>query len=284
MNKLHRIYLLLTILALSVVSPVSAQLRWIADAPFENNTYHSLYTSISDNKPMILAVGSFSTQSAQYLLSTGVLQELAANHGTGPDAAPYSQRDLHIAFVDVRVFPGKEDYSKAGLPVIAMNESDATLSKPGWNELYSLLGTHLFLVTPDRLVRPLNGQTAADIYAEVQAWSSKLQPGTNPDLRMLDAEMEDQTAEVRVQNFSTSPIQGVDLQVMKAGNLIATVHYSNPIPALEDALIQVPLPQGYNTRLTIIAQAKGDSNPDNNTWSGLLRVQGASNATAANIR
>ncbi|MBS1616792.1 MAG: hypothetical protein JST06_11820 [Bacteroidetes bacterium] len=284
MNKLHRIYLLLTTLLLSALTPVSAQLRWIADAPFQGATYPSLYKTIADDKPLILAVGSFNSQSAQLLLSSGVLQDLAANHGTGPDAAPYSQRDLHIAFVDVRVFPDKEDYSKAGLPVIPFNEEDPTLSSPGWNTLYSILGTHLYLVTPDQLVRPLKGQTAADIYAEVQAWSSKIQPDAHPDLRMLDAEMEDQTAQVRVQNFSTGSIQGVDLLVLKGGQQIARVHYAKPIPALEDALIQVPLPQGYNTRLTIVAKAQGDLNPYNNTWSGLLRVQGASNATAANIR
>src|SRR5690606_36187331 len=139
----------------------------------------SLYEMIGDGKPAILAVGTLWSQPAQNLLAEGALQDLAKNHGAGPFAAPYSKRDLNVAFIDVRVFPGEA--AEANIPVVSLDEDDTIFRRPGWEGLYSILGTGLYLVTPDRLVRPLKGRSAAEIYAEVLAWSSKVKPGPTPD-------------------------------------------------------------------------------------------------------
>ena len=250
----RRLYLLLTALMLTALTPLRAQLRWIADSPLPGTSSGSLYQMLADNQPVVLAVGTLGSESAQQMLDGGALQDLAANHGTGTEAAPYSMRDLHVAFVNVRVFSGTEP-KPHGLPVVSVDEEDPLLSKPGWNGLYEMAATRLFLVTPDRLVRPIKNGSAAEIYAQVQAWSSKLKPGTSPDLRLLDAAMEGNEAHVRVQNFSTGVIHHVQLFVIKDGQKIAQARYDQEIPSLEDALIPVPLPQGYNTRLTIIAKA-----------------------------
>lgn len=270
---MRRLCLLLTLAFLSAFCPAQAQLRWIADASLPGTSYGSLYKMISDDRPLILAVGTVNSESAQSLLSAGALQDLAANYGAGAFAAPWSRRELNVLFVDVRVFNGARA-SAAGVPAISVGESSALLNEPGWDGLYSILGTRLYLVTPDRLVRPLKARDAAGIYAEMQSWATKLKPGTSPDLRLLDAEMDGTQAKVRVQNFSTASIPSVDLFVVKDGQKIASVHYDKSIAALEDAVIEVPLPHGYNTRLTIIASASGDCNDLNNRWSGLLRESG----------
>ncbi len=281
---MRRLCYLLTIMMLTAVAPLHAQLRWIADAPLPGSTHSTLYQMLADGKPIVLAVGTLSSESAQNLLANGALQDLATNHGADAFAAPYSAHDIHVLFMDVRVFAEKAQDLKVGLPVVSIDEENPLFSKPGWNSLYSILGTHLYLITPDRLVRPLKSQSAADIYAEMQAWSSKIKPTSNPDLRLLDAEMDGHDATVRVQNFSTHTIDYVELQVLKAGKEIARVQYKQHIPSLEDALISVPLPHGYNTRLTIIAKAPGDANEFNNRWSGLLRDNTSPSVAAGNLR
>ncbi len=251
---------------------VNAQVQSIADAPFKNASYTSLYKMLEDGKPVVMAIGDAHAQSSERLLASGTLQKLVREHGANYGDA-ISSKDIRVVFVNVQVMANESDNNlPAGLQFIHMTEGDEVLNGRGWQELYSVTGTRLFLVTPDRLVRPLHGATAEEIYAEISFFNTKLRPAATPDVRLLDATVSNgNKAQIRVQNFSTVPVHHIQISVLKEGQEISQVTYNTAIASLDDAVIPLSLPEGLDGSFTVIAKADGDTNPLNNRWTGALR-------------
>jgi hypothetical protein len=228
---------------------------------------------VDDGKPVVIAIGNLHTQSSEQLLSAGLLQSLADEHGADGYGKPYSSKDLRVAFIDVQVFDGEAgNKCRKDFPVIRLDENEDVLRSAGWDRLYSINETRLFWVSPDHLLHPFKGNSAEALYAEVSSWNTRLRPTEDPDLRLLDAVVSaPEQAEIRVQNFSKIPMQGIEILVMKDGQELTRTKYNACIASLEDALIPVMIPGGTNARLTIVAKAAGDTNDLNNRWSGALR-------------
>ncbi len=251
-----------------------AQVQWIADAGFGSAPYASLYKMLEDGKPLVIAVGDINSQTSERLLGSGALQKLTAEHDAGAYGQRFSAKDLHIAFVNVQVMDqeAEADLPK-GIQFIHMNEGDDALNGAGWQGLYSIAGTHLFLITSDHLVRPLHGSSADEISREVFFFNSRIRPTATPDVRLLDATLgAGRVAQIRVQNFSTSPLKEVQISVLKDGQPVAEAIYSAPIASLEDAVITLDLPEGDEAGFTIVAKTAGDTNQMNNRWTGALRA------------
>lgn len=274
MSLMRTIFSLATAFVISLFTiSVNAQVQWIADAEFEGTPYASLYKMLEDGKPVVMALGDAHAQSSERLLLSGALQNLAKEHGASHFGDVVSSKDLRVIFVNVQVMSDESEKNlPAGLQFINMTEGDKALDGHGWQELYSVAGTHLFLVTPDHLVRPLHGATSEELYKEVAFFNSKLRPSATPDVRLLDATVSNgNKAQIRVQNFSTLPVQNIRVSVLKDGQEISQVTYNAAIASLEDAVIPVSLPEGAEAGLTIIAKAEGDTNPMNNRWTAALR-------------
>ncbi len=252
---------------------VNAQVQCIADAEFKGAPYASLYKMLGDGKPVVLALGDAHAQSSERLLASGALQNLAKQHGASRFGDPVSSKDLRVIFVNVQVMANEAaETLPGGLQFINMMEGDEALNAHGWQELYTIAGTHLFLITPDHLVRPLHGTTADELYKEVSFFNTKIRPTATPDVRLLDATVSNgNKAQIRIQNFSTTPVQNIQVVVMKDGQSVAQATYNVSVVALEDAVIPITLPEGSEAGLTIIAKADGDTNPMNNRWTGALR-------------
>jgi hypothetical protein len=249
-----------------------AQVQWIADAPLPGAQCASLYKMLEDGKPIVIAIGNMHSQASERLLNSELLQKLALEHGS-VYGDRFSTKDLHVAFVDVQIMPDESVTKKGGLQFIHLAEDNEVLNKAGWNDMYSIYGTRLYIVTPDHLVRPLKSKTADEAYAEARLYTSRIRPTAAQDIRLLDAVAEgnSKTADIRVQNFSTNTAHGVEVIVLKNGREVARGAYDKPIAPLEDAMIAVSIPEGIRTELTIIAKADGDTNETNNRWMGTLR-------------
>jgi hypothetical protein len=248
-----------------------AQVQWIANAGFKDVRYTSLYDMLQDGNPIVFAVGNAHSQSSEQLLSSNTLQKLSAEHSDGQFGGRFSTKDLKVAFINVQVMEneGNEATSKE-LQYINFQEGDEMFSTPGWDALYSITNTNLFLVTPDRLVRPLVGKTADELYAEIKFYNTKRKPASTPDARLLSASMNGKAAMVRVQNFSSAPMDCIEVSVLKNGQPIATTFYHNTIASLEDAVISVPITEAEGANLIIVAKAEGDTDQLNNRWAGAL--------------
>lgn len=261
-------------IALFTTTVADAQVQWIDNASFTNTRYTSLYDMLEDGKPVVIAIGNVHSQSSEQLLAASTLQKLNQDHGDGTFGGRFSSKDLKVAFVNVQVLEAEQNEQlPGGLQFINFHEGDETFNKAGWDAMYSISATRLFLITPDRLVRPLTGKQVDEIYAEVKFYNSKLRPSSQPDIRLLEANMaaNGKAAVVRVQNFSTKPVHCLEVNVLKDGQVISTAVYTNGISTLEDAVVSVPIMEAEGANLSIIAKAEGDTDPLNNRWAGALR-------------
>lgn len=268
------------------LAPIAAgaQLQCITNASFSQSAYASLYDMMADGNPVVIAVGNVHSQSSEQLLASGVIQDLTHRHDVDGSGNQFSSKDLRVAFIDVQVMASEANGHLAkGIRVIQMNEEDPALNGAGWEAVYSINNTGLFLVTPDHLVRKLSGKTADEVYAEVKLYNNKIRPSVTPDIRLLDATTgaAGEVAQIRVQNFSTTPAKKIAISVLKDGQEIANTVYEGAIASLEDAVIPVTLPSIAGNNLTIIAKIDGDANQTNNRWTGPLR--GGLNTVAGNF-
>jgi hypothetical protein len=273
MNPSIRLFTSLLVSLFLLVDKAEAQVQWIANTSFTDVRYTSLYDMLQDGNPVIIAIGNVHSQSSEQLLASQTLQKLSAEHSDGQFGGRFSTKDLKVAFINVQVMEQEAaEQMPKGLQFIHFNEGDETFNSAGWDALYSITSTKLFLITPDHLVRPLVGKTADDIYTEVKYYHSKLKPGSTPDVRLLEASMSGsgKAALVRVQNFSSAPMDCIEVNVVKDGAVIARSFYHNKIASLEDAVISVPVAVAEGEKLSIVAKVEGDADQLNNRWAGAL--------------
>ncbi len=270
-------YLMTYIFCLSALAGANAQenVRWISNALFTAPANSSVYGLCADDKPTIIALGNIRSQAAEHLFETGALQKLAREHGVSGDN--YSMRDIHIAFVNITVFPGDEVAgSHLGIPVYNLPESSEVLDGEGWSGLYRLDAPRLYMLTPDHLIFPLSGGSADELYGEARAHCTRLRPGDAPDIRLLSVQRASDAGDVQiqVQNFSRMPLTRFAISLHDgAGKDLITKDYSLNISSLDAATVLLPLPpEALTGTISVMAIVADDVNPGNNVWTGSLKA------------
>jgi hypothetical protein len=190
-----------------------------------------------------------------------------------------------VAFLNVQVFPGEPSPTlHEGVPVYNIAESEELMSRPGWNEIYSIRTTGLFVVTTDHLVYRLEVTTADEVYETVRKLCNKLQPLDEQDARLLDVRQDEQAGGLRlsVQNYSRQPMQALHVSVRRGADVIASADFRGSAAPLEARTIPVPL-NDISGMIEVTVTVAGDMNPLNNSWSGQLLPDGSQSVAAGGL-